>query len=124
MHGEAGNCRELMQYTADVVHPKAKSAGAVQWAHSSVSRIPCPRGLPVRRPRPRHLGRSPCRVLLRAQNVADSDAEAVVEFETNSVIRSNVPARVQVNLSPKAPAKERCGVGEPELAVLDDPGSD
>ena len=31
-----------MQYTADVVHPKAKSAGAVQWAHSSLSRIPCP----------------------------------------------------------------------------------
>ena len=29
-----------MQYTADVVHPKAKSAGAVQWAHSSLSRIP------------------------------------------------------------------------------------
>ena len=29
-----------MQYTADVVHPKGKSAGAVQWAHSSLSRIP------------------------------------------------------------------------------------
>ena len=28
-----------MQYTADVVHPKAKSTGAVQWAHSSLSRI-------------------------------------------------------------------------------------
>ena len=38
-HGDAGNCRELMQYTAEVVHPKAKSAGAVHWAHSSVSRI-------------------------------------------------------------------------------------
>ena len=30
---------ELMQYSAEVVHPKAKSAGAVQWAHSSLSRI-------------------------------------------------------------------------------------
>ena len=29
-----------MQYTADVVHPKAKSVGAAQWAHSSLSRIP------------------------------------------------------------------------------------
>ena len=38
--GEADHCRELMQYTADVVHPKGKSAGAVQWAHSSLSRIP------------------------------------------------------------------------------------
>ena len=28
-----------MHYTADVVHPKAKSASAVQWAHSSLSRI-------------------------------------------------------------------------------------
>ncbi len=33
------HCGELMQYNADVVHPKAKSAGAVQWAHSSLSRI-------------------------------------------------------------------------------------
>ena len=35
-------------YPADVVHPKAKSAGAVQWAHSSLSRIPlavCPESL-------------------------------------------------------------------------------
>ena len=39
-HGEAGNCRELMQCTTDVADPKAKSAGAVQWAHSSLSRIP------------------------------------------------------------------------------------
>ena len=29
-----------MQYAADVVHPRTKSAGAVQWAHSSLSRIP------------------------------------------------------------------------------------
>ena len=29
-----------MQCTADVVDPKAKSADAVQWAHSSLSRIP------------------------------------------------------------------------------------
>ena len=36
---------ELMQYTADVVHPKAKSAGEVQWAHSS----PSPPGLPGKR---------------------------------------------------------------------------
>ena len=34
-----------MQYTADVVHPKAKSAGEVQWAHSSLSRIACPESL-------------------------------------------------------------------------------
>lgn len=32
-HGEAGNCRELLQYTGDVVDPKAKSAGAMHWAH-------------------------------------------------------------------------------------------
>ena len=50
-HGEAGNCRELMQYTADVVHPKAKSAGAVQWAHSSLSRIP-PESLRIPVPNP------------------------------------------------------------------------
>ena len=31
-----------MQYTTDAVHPKAKSASALQWAHSSLSRILCP----------------------------------------------------------------------------------
>ena len=35
-----GNRRELMQCTADVVHPNAKSTGAVLWAHSSLSRVP------------------------------------------------------------------------------------
>ena len=28
-----------MQYTADAVHLKTKSVSAVQWAHSSLSRI-------------------------------------------------------------------------------------
>ena len=39
-HGEADDCRILRQHSAEVPHPKADCARAVQWAHSRLSRIP------------------------------------------------------------------------------------